>query len=185
MKNNSIKDSKQIKKLISKVKNLAERGDDGERENAKAKLQILLEKYNIKKFEESKKKERSFKLADFLDCKVIMTHCILDTNKDSEISGDARKKELYCKLTDEEYIDVCEKFNHYYPEYYKQKECFLKAFIIKNDLGIVDSEDVNDTDIDSIIDVIDFVQENKHKKSEKDFSGKVVLGNDNPYLTAC
>ena len=171
------KDSKQIKKLIAKVRNLAERGDKGERDNAKAKLQILLKKYNIKKFEEQKNKERSFKLSDFGDCKTIMVHCILDTKKDSEITGDTRKKELYCKLTDEEYVDVCEKFNHYYPEYHKQKECFLKAFIITNDLGIIDVEDLFDTDIDSIIEVIGSVKENRHKKT--------VLGSDNPYLKAC
>jgi hypothetical protein len=176
--NKMIKDSKEIKKLISKVKNLAERGDNGERDNAKAKLKILLEKYNIKKFEEAKKKERSFKLSDFTDCKVIMVHCILDTNKDCQISGDARKKELYCKLTDEEYIDVCEKFNHYYPEYYSQKECFLNAFIIKNDLGIVDSNiDSSDIDVDGLKEVMESVIKNKYKKTN--------LGKDNPYLLAC
>lgn len=179
------KDSNEIKKLISKVKNLAEHGDKGERDNAKAKLKILLEKYNIKKFEEAKNKQRSFKLKDYEDCQVIMTHCILDTNKDCQITGDKRKKELYCKLTDKEYIDVCEKFNHYYTEYYKQKENFLKAFIIKNDLGIVDSNVVSDIDIESILDVIDSVQENKQMKIFEKNIEKYFLGSENPYLTAC
>ena len=162
------KDSKKIKELIAKVKKLAERGEKGERENAKDKLKMLLDKYNITKFEESKIKERSFKLSDFNDCKVIMVHCIIDTNKDCEINGDARKKELYCKLSDKEYVDVCEKFNHYYPEYYRQKESLIKAFIIKNDLGIDGIEDddvtISEDEINGINEIINSIVKKPYKK---------------------
>jgi hypothetical protein len=175
-----VKDSEKIKNLISKVEKLADRGDSGEKENAKAKLKILLEKYNIKKFEEQKNKERSFKLSDFVDCKTIMVHCILDTKKDSEITGDARKKELYCKLNDKEYIDVCEKFNHYYPLYHRQKDALINAFIIKNNLGIVDSDiDVSSIDIDSIKEIIDSVDSKRFQQ------GRIYLDKENPYLKAC
>lgn len=167
------KDSKKIKELIAKVKKLAERGEKGERENAKDKLKMLLDKYNITKFEESKIKERSFKLSDFNDCKVIMVHCIIDTNKDCEINGDARKKELYCKLSDKEYVDVCEKFNHYYPEYYRQKESLIKAFIIKNDLGIDGIEDddvtISEDEINGINEIINSIVKKPYKdKAEFD-----------------
>ena len=137
IKNN---DSKKIRELIKKVKVLAERGEKGERDVAKVKLKELMEKYQLTKFEESKSKKRSFKLVDFNDCKTIMVHCILDTKKTAQVEGDERKKELYCGLTDEEYIDVCEKFNHYYPEFCNQREAFVKAFILTNNLGIVDGE---------------------------------------------
>jgi hypothetical protein len=167
------KDSKKIKELIAKVKKLAERGEKGERENAKDKLKMLLDKYNITKFEESKVKERSFKLSDFNDCKVIMVHCIIDTNKDCEINGDVRKKELYCKLSDKEYVDVCEKFNHYYPEYYRQKESLIKAFIIKNDLGINGVEDdemiMSEDEINGINEIINSIVKKPYKdKAELD-----------------
>jgi len=112
-------DSKKIKSLITKVKALADKGEGGEKENAKKKLSELLDKYNITKFEEKKYKKRTFKLADFNDCKTIMTHCIIDTNKNACIEGYKAKKELYVKLTDGEYIDVCEKFNHYYPIFHR------------------------------------------------------------------
>ena len=163
-----IKDSKKIKELIAKVKTLAERGEKGERENAKDKLKMLLDKYNITKFEESKVKERFFKLVDFNDCKTIMVHCIIDTNRDAEIIGDARKKELYCKLTDKEYVDICEKFNHYYPEYYRQKESLIKAFIIKNDLGIDGIEDddevtISEDEINGINKIINSIVKKPYK----------------------
>jgi hypothetical protein len=165
-------DSKKIKQLIAKVKTLAERGEKGERENAKNKLKMLLDKYNITKFEESKYKERCFKLTNFDDCKTIMVHCIIDTNKDAEISGDA-KKELYCKLTDKEYVDVCEKFRHYYPEYYRQKEFLIKAFIIKNDLGINGVEDdemiISEDEINGINEIINSIVKKPYKyKAEFD-----------------
>jgi len=136
-------DSAKIKALIKKVKVLSERGEGGERETAKIKLKELTDKYQIKKLDESKNVKRDFRLVDFNDCKTIMTHCILDTKPTAKISGNEKKQELYCTLTDVEYIEVCEKFNHYYPEFYKQKELLLKAFIIKNDLGIIDEESVS------------------------------------------
>jgi|694.fasta_scaffold113211_6 hypothetical protein len=174
--NNS--DLNKIKVLISKVEALADKGVGGEKENAKIKLKELLDKYNIKKFKENENKLRTFKLVDFADCKTIMTHCIIDTKKDAEIEGYKTKKELYCKLTDKEYIEVCEKFNHYYPEFYKQREAFIKAFIIKNDLGIIDSGQNNEVeDLSMINNMLKSVSQNKF--------GKNKTTSKNPYLIAC
>ena len=167
MANLKNKDSNRIKSLLLKIKELAERGEKGERENAKLKLNELMSKYGISNFDVNKKyKKHSFKLFDFDDCKVIMTHCILDTNTNNIIEGDKRKKELYCDLTDEQYIDVCEKFNHYYPDYHSQKENFLKAFIIKNELGIEDTID-SEEDSDSILEILNktkIINRNKYEK---------------------
>jgi hypothetical protein len=171
-------DLNKIKVLISKVEALADKGVGGEKENAKIKLKELLDKYNIKKFKENENKLRTFKLVDFADCKTIMTHCIIDTKKDAEIEGYKTKKELYCKLTDKEYIEVCEKFNHYYPEFYKQREAFIKAFIIKNDLGIIDSGQNNEVeDLSMINSMLKSVSQNKF--------GKNKTTSKNPYLIAC
>lgn len=159
------KDSNNIKVLISKVKSLADNGEAGEKETAKRKLTELLIKYNIKKFDESKYKNRSFKLADFNDCKIIMVHCILDTLKNAKIEGNTRKKELYCKLTDEQYIDVCQKFNHYYPEFIKQREAFIKAFIIKNNLGIIEGENnTHKEEIESIRSIYSSINANRYNQ---------------------
>jgi hypothetical protein len=34
--------------------------------------------------------------------------------------------------------NVCQKFNHYFPIFIRQRKNFIKAFILKNDLGISD-----------------------------------------------
>ena len=167
-------DKKKILTLIEKVKKLSVSGDRGEKVNAQAMLDKLLQKYNLKKFELMQKpKKRTFRLLNFKDCMVIMTHCILDTVEDTSIQGLDRKRELYCKLTDEQYIDVCEKFNHYYPLYNsqvqkhdKQREALLKAFLIKNNLGIVSSDnDEEAEDVSDIKEMMGVVKENRYTKS--------------------
>jgi uncharacterized membrane protein YcgQ (UPF0703/DUF1980 family) len=160
-------DSKKIKNLMVKVKALAERGENGEMDNAKQKLKELMQKYQITKFEEQKYKKRSFKLADYNDCKTIMVHCILDSSPDAEIDGSLQKKELYCKLTDEQYIDVCEKFNHYFPEFHKQREAFVKAFIIKNNLGIENTvSDEEEESVSDILDMMNGIKSSSYKKNK-------------------
>lgn len=120
-----------IDEKIAKIKELAERGYDGEKQNAIQKLKELEEKYK-----KEKKYLKSFKLVDYQDCKDIMVHCILDVDKNASIEGSKQKKELYCKLTNKEYNQVCEKFNKYYPQYLILKDNLLKNFIINNNLGI-------------------------------------------------
>ena len=164
-------DSGKIKLLMQKVRALADKGEGGEKENAKIKLSELLEKYNIKKFEEKSSKTRVFKLADFSDCKIIMIHCIIDTLKSSKIEGCKAKKEIYCKLTDEQYIDVCQKFNHYFPTFVRQRENFIKAFILKNDLGISDltpiqNDNTENKEISEISEMMKGINDNKFKKNK-------------------
>lgn len=162
-------DSGKIKALMVKIKALADNGIDGEKETAKIKLNELLQKYNIKKFEEKSKKKRVFKLADFNDCLTIMTHCIIDTDENAKIEGIKAKKEIYCKLTDSEYIDVCEKFNFYFPIFDNQRKNFVKAFIIKNNLGITekehtDTEKISDKDFFEISKMAKDININRFKK---------------------
>jgi hypothetical protein len=136
--------SVKIKEKIKKVKALAERGDVGEKETAKKKLKELTETYGKLKDKEKSLKNRTFKLADFNDCKTIMVHCILDSNPEAQIEGSSNKKEIYVRLTDEQYANTVSKFNHYYPIYVQQKESFLIAFILKNNLGVFGGQDVGD-----------------------------------------
>lgn len=160
-----MKDSKSIKKLIEKVKPLAERGEMGEKDSANEKLRYLYKVYKVKKSEERKNKKRSFKLLDFGDCKTIMVHSILDSSPTAEIQGNEISKELYCKLTDEQYDEVCQKFNYYYAEYIKQRESFLKAFILKNNLGIHDSiSEETEESIDGILDMMNIVKVCTYKR---------------------
>ena len=148
--------SKNIKAKLKKVKALAEKGEKGERETAKKMLKDLTEKYSNIKLKEKKLRKRTFKLADFEDCKTIMVHCILNANPDASIEGNLRRKELYVRLTNEEYSNVVFTFNHYYPIYASQKSSFLIAFILKNNLGVSKGQDVGDNneDVNEIIGIM-------------------------------
>ena len=138
-----------LKSKIKKVSELAERGIDGEKENAKAKLIELQEKY--KTTHKQIKKQRTFKLANFEDCKDIMAHCILDVDIDAQIEGSKQKKELYCNLTKEQYDKVCENFNWYYPSYVTMKDYLLKGFVLSKKLGVNSNQIDTESEINSII----------------------------------
>jgi hypothetical protein len=129
-------DLKKINSLANKLKSLSERGEVNESNVAKEKLESLLKKHKIKNVSDLDIKERIFKIADWGDCKTIMTHCILDT-ANVEIQGCKKTKELFCFLTDYQYFKVCEKFNHYYPLYINKKDNLIKSFLIENNLGIL------------------------------------------------
>lgn len=136
---------------IEKVRQLAKRGIDGEKDVAKSKLLELESKREKTK---SSKRQRSFKLANYDDCKDIMTHCILDVNINAEIEGSKQKKELYCKLTKEEYDKVCENFNWHYPTYCVMKDYLMKGFILSKKLGVNSNQINSEKEINSIIDFI-------------------------------
>jgi hypothetical protein len=150
-------DSDRIRLLLKKVKALADAGDTHERIVAQEKLSSLMKKYKIAKFTEKAKKKRVFKLVNFEDCKTIMVHCILDTNESCQIDGSIQKKELYAAMTDLEYVDVVEKFSHYYPLYIKQKECLLVAFLLKNNLGVSAEQPTEDESQSSAEDIIELM----------------------------
>jgi hypothetical protein len=119
-----------IKEKIDKIKELANRGENGEKQNAIRKLEQLKDKYN------KRRTLKSFKLLDYQDCKDIMVHCILNTDIDAKIEGNERRKEIYCELSDEEYRIVCETFNKFYPQYFDLRKNLLKNFIIQHNLGL-------------------------------------------------
>jgi len=161
-------DLSKIKSLANKLNNLYEKGDKNEKDVAKSKLDSLLKKYSIKSYNDLNVYKREFKLADWNDCLIIMTHCILDT-VNIEIEGDKKAKCLYCNLTDSQYIEVCEKFNHYYPMFVNQRDNFIKAFLLANDLGIIDADDkdVSDFDINGIAEVSKIVKSKKLIKNDR------------------
>lgn len=130
-------DLDKLKTLLVKVKELAERGDSGERDVAKTKLEKLLKKYGLKlkDVELQNKNKRIFRIVNKEDCVNIISQTIWDVAPKVDIKQSTRKLEVYCSLTSEEYIEVCEKFNYYWNLWCKEKKQFLTAFIIKNKLG--------------------------------------------------
>lgn len=151
-----------MKQLLTKLKVLSQRGESGEREVAEIKMKEIMLKNALGKQTTSQKRIKTFKMADMIDSKTIMVHCIIDVDGSVEITENERKKELYARLTKEEYELVVDKFNHYYPYYIEQKNAFSKAFLIKNNLGInsknTSNIEVSQEEIDRIINAYNIVE---------------------------
>lgn len=158
--------------LIMKLRVMAERGTPNERVSAQNKLDNICEKYriNIDELLFSKTlKKRTFRLHSFTDEKDILVHCILDSAPESEIQGNATLRQIQVKLSDCMYKEILDKFNHYWSLYQKERDALLTAFIIKNNIGIIDSsasEKEIDQDVESIIDYLNVVKQGNYKSNE-------------------
>jgi len=158
--------------LIMKLRVMADRGTPNERVSAQNKLDNICEKYRINinelLFPKSLKK-RTFRLHSFTDEKDILIHCILDSVPESEVQGNETLRQIQVKLTDSKYKEVLDKFNHYWSLYQKERDALLTAFIIKNNIGIIDnssSEKEINQDVESIIDYLSVVKQENYKSNE-------------------
>ena len=126
------------KKIIKlhKLKQLAEMGDENERQSAHEILHRLLDKYNISvdEIEKPDKKQRLFKYKGFDDAKIILCHTIWSVVHEANVMCHKSKKQVYADMDYSQYIEVLEKYKFYWCEYYKSKQNFINAFILKNDL---------------------------------------------------
>jgi hypothetical protein len=155
--------------LVKKLNEMALRGEPNERLVAKKKLDEITKKYKVKidKLTSVNSKKRIFKLVSYTDEKDILVHSILDTNPDAKLLGNEHLRQIYATLTDEEYKTVKEKFNFYWNEYLKERNALLAAFILKNDIGIVDSqEEEMEKDISAIINYMDVLSSTKFNQKK-------------------
>ncbi len=140
-------DLDKIKELLKKVGALAERGIEGEKEAAKGKLKILLDKYHLTLSEltKNRKTKREFNLKNTGDCATILLHCILDTDPKAKVWITPSLRKTTTWLNPEQFINVTEKFKYYWKLYEIQKKSFLHAFLIKNNLGLAPTDDCSKT----------------------------------------
>jgi len=128
-------DLDKIKKTLLKVKELAERGEDGERVSAQNKLTSILKKYNINvsDIESEECIERDIKHNRDPDSRTILVQVILSVS-DSSVFVTKGQSCAHAKLTSTQYIEVVEKYKYYWELYKKQKAIFIRAFITRNGL---------------------------------------------------
>lgn len=154
--------------LIKKLRVMAEKGTTYEKTSAQDKLDNICVKYGInieELFHPKPRKKRVFKLSSFTDEKDILVHCLLDSFAEAEITGNESLRQIHVKLTDSEYQEVLSKFTHYWALYLKERDALLSAFIIKNDIGIINSETTEsevEQDIESILDYLNIVKEENY-----------------------
>lgn len=133
--------SDRIKELLLKLKALSEQGKGGEKENATEMLNKALKKHGLtlEDLEKEEKQGRTFKIKDRGDSSVILAQCIWDVCPNAEIKQSTKKLEIYCYLSASDYIEVSEKYKHYYNIWLKEKKEFLTAYILRNKIGLSES----------------------------------------------
>jgi len=130
--------SQRIKELLLKLKALSEQGNGGEKENATDMLNKALKKHGItlEDLEKEEKEGRTFKIKDRGDSSIILAQCIWDVVPNAEIKQNTKKLEIYCYLNASDFVEVSEKYKHYYNIWLKEKKEFLTAYILRNKIGL-------------------------------------------------
>lgn len=128
-------DLDKIKQTILKVKELAERGADGERQVAQNKLKSLLHKYgiNISELQSDSTQERIIKHHKHPDSRKILVQVICSVKK-TTMWKLKKGYGIVADLSYDDYIEVIEKYKYFWKLYTKQKEIFFQAFITNNKL---------------------------------------------------
>ena len=135
-------DLDKIRELALKIKELATRGEDNERDVAQNKLETLILKYGLS-FEdicETTSLKRIFKVHNNTDCVDLLSQCIWDVNPTAPVSKVSSKKQVLATLTSSQFIEVSEKFEYFWSLYIKQRDEYLNklrdeffvGFIVKN-----------------------------------------------------
>lgn len=158
--------SQRIKELLLKLKALSEQGNGGEKENATDMLNKALKKHGItlEDLEKEEKEGRTFKIKDRGDSSIILAQCIWDVVPNAEIKQNTKKLEIYCYLSASDFVEVSEKYNHYYNIWLKEKKEFLTAYILRNNIGLSEpsrKSKMSEDELLSIVKKMASIEDNK------------------------
>lgn len=156
-----------IIELAKKLKALADRGVDGEKDNAEMKLRALMEKHNLT---EADLESEQVKIHPFLiesdkhkqnkDIRVLLAYQLAglyEYNLYGEWTGKDRKyiekmEGIKCnygiKCTDYQFIEFKMKFDFYCGVLVKEFEAFIYAFCLKHDFLIKRKDDSKSSESD-------------------------------------
>jgi hypothetical protein len=163
-------DPQRIKVLLSKLKAMAERGEKHERDVAKLKMKQLLAKYGLRQ-SKTNSNYRTFKVTDWGDHKNLLLQCIIDTRPYAQMSGNKTYKKIYAELDSYQYIEVLAKWNYYWNELVQQKKALFIAFVVKNDIGIIDNynneSEIKSYDMESVLNIMGTLKGERFKNSQQ------------------
>jgi len=126
-----------IIELAKKLKTLADRGVDGEKENAITMLQNLMVKHGLSMadIEGEKRTWRRFKVLAAQDRFFLQVVAnVLGDGYKQKIKSTGQKIYLSVEVTAAEYVELAAKYEFYWNHYQKELEVFYLAFIQKNHL---------------------------------------------------
>jgi hypothetical protein len=119
--------------LLFKIKALAENGVDGEQDNAKEKLAVLMKKYGVTEDDLDSISWHfwKYKKGDKLS-KNLLYQIIYAVMGNVEVHKHERTFDYGCKCTKAEAIEIEAMFSFYYAEMQKDLEIFYSAFVMSN-----------------------------------------------------
>lgn len=158
--------SNKIKEILLKFKALSEKGDGGEKTTATEMLNKALKKYGLtlEDLEKEEKEGRTFKIKDRGDSSIILAQCIWDVVPNAEIKQNTKKLEIYCYLSASDFVEISEKYKHYYNIWLKEKKEFLTAYILRNKIGLSESSgklNMSEDELLSIVNKMASIKDNK------------------------
>lgn len=115
---------KKILATAKKLKALADRGIDGEKENAQAMYREFCKKHGINEL------ERVFKIT-FPEDLTVLTNVVLSVNPFAEFTYAAQYVKV--ELDDEDYAECVKKFSHFIKIYRIERDMLDMAFFAKHD----------------------------------------------------
>ena len=137
-------EEKKYQSLIDKIKKLkvlSEKGENCERENARAKMDAMLAKYKInwREIESSDELEREIPYGKSPDSQFVLLQVIWSVKSNVTIllpskNSDVKKYNVKVVLSNSEYVEVLDKYKHFWAIYKKQKQNFKTAFCHKYSL---------------------------------------------------
>lgn len=151
--------------LLLKFKALSEQGNGGEKTTANEMLNKALKKHGltIEDLEKEEMETRTFKIKDKSDSLNVLVQCIYDVHPDAKITQAVNALKIFCDLNSSEYIEVLEKYHHYYNYWLKEKSQLFVAFLVKNRLGTdrKSSVEIDEEEQNSIIKKMEVMKDNK------------------------
>ena len=139
--------SELLDKLL-KIRELAVRGENGERESAISKLNELMDRYGFTEEDLELPKMYFFKYNRFDKMsKRLLNQIMYSVVGDVECFYHEKKADLGCECTKSEAIEIEAKYGFYYTELKKDLDCFVLAFIMKNHIYPPKSKITEDEDI--------------------------------------
>lgn len=139
------KNMEKVLELARKLKELADRGIGGEKENAQVMLERLMKKHHITidMIDSSDSIDRKFKITkeEFKFWRQIVANVLGEIGIGSYTNERTKKKSYFVKCTSCEFIEIQAKFEFFYKIYEEEQKIFYSAFIQAQHLYLKESAD--------------------------------------------
>jgi hypothetical protein len=125
----------EIKKKAEKLKALADRGERGERDNAREQLEKLLKRHGLSREDVfGHEINRVFIVTTLNESSKILEKVIRSINPKAVMSVEQNKSKLTIKvaLSDAEYIEVKQKYLYFWRSFNEEKQLLFSAFLNKH-----------------------------------------------------